>query len=138
MCDEWKRYSNFKRWFDENYTPKYDLDKDILVKGNKVYSPDTCCFVPHFINSLLINCKRNRGSYPVGVSKRGSKYIAYINRQLKHIILGHYSTPEEAFQAYKEAKESYIKEVATAYYNEGKITEKVYNALMNWKIEITD
>lgn len=138
VCDEWLTYSNFKRWFDESYVEGYDMDKDILIKGNKVYSPETCCFAPHSINSLLINCKRNRGKYPLGVSKSGNKYHAYMRKYMKYIKIGSYPTPEEAFQAYKTAKEAYIKEVATAYYNDGKITQRVYDALMKWTIEITD
>ena len=35
VCEEWLRFSNFKRWFDENYIDGFQLDKDILVKGNK-------------------------------------------------------------------------------------------------------
>lgn len=46
VCEEWWTASNFKKWFDENYVEGYQLDKDILVKGNKVYGPNTCCFVP--------------------------------------------------------------------------------------------
>lgn len=69
VCDEWLLFSNFKRWFDENYIDGYCLDKDIIVKGNKVYSPDTCCFVPKCINSLLTNRKMHRGLEPIGVSK---------------------------------------------------------------------
>lgn len=53
VCDEWLYLSNFKKWFEENYVEGYQLDKDILVKGNKVYSPETCCFVPREITLYL-------------------------------------------------------------------------------------
>lgn len=138
VCDEWIYFSNFKKWFDENYIDGYDLDKDILFKGNKIYSPHACRFVPHEINSLLINCKRNRGKYPLGVSKNGNGYSVYLRMNGEYVRLGFYHTPEEAFQAYKTAKEAYIKEVATSYYNQGKICDEIYQSLMNWIIEITD
>ena len=80
---------------------------------------------------------------PIGVYERkmvdGYKYVAYVNNNTKkHFHLGTFDTPKEAFQAYKSAKEAYIKEVATQYYNEGKITKKVYDALMKYEVEITD
>lgn len=141
VCDEWHYLSNFKRWFDDpknGYQEGYQLDKDILVKGNKVYGPDTCCFVPQRINTLLLTCKAKRGNYPVGVSKVRGSYSCHISLNGYKWHGGYFSTPEEAFATYKTAKEAYIKEVATSYYNEGKITEKVYNALMNYQVEITD
>lgn len=49
-----------------------------------------------------------------------------------------FDTQEKAFQAYKKTKEAHIQEMATKYYKDGKINEKVYNALMNYKVEITD
>lgn len=49
-----------------------------------------------------------------------------------------YNTEEEAFYAYKDAKERYIKSVAEKYFQEGKITKRVYNALMKYEVEITD
>ena len=63
----------------------YHLDKDILVKGNKVYSPETCCFVPQEINSLLVTSVRSRGDQPIGVSynKLTQKYEAYYNERRK-------------------------------------------------------
>lgn len=47
VCEEWLNYSNFKVWYGQNGIKgmALDLDKDILFKGNKVYSPETCCFV---------------------------------------------------------------------------------------------
>lgn len=138
VCPEWHYLSNFKKWFDENYIEGYALDKDILVKGNKVYSPDTCCFVPQYINALLTNCKSKRGIYPIGVSKAGNGYSAQISYNKNKGYIGYFDTPEEAFNAYKQAKEAYIKEVAQDCHNDGKITKRVYDALMNWEIEITD
>ena len=140
VCNEWKYFSNFKDWFDSNYVEGYALDKDILVKGNKVYSPETCCFVPKGLNSLLTNRKNHRGKYPLGVSKASysDNYEAAVYKNGKRVHIGTFKTPEEAFYAYKEAKETYIKEVATKYYNDGKIARNVYEALMNYKVEITD
>lgn len=140
VCDEWLRLSNFKEWFEnpENgYREGYQLDKDLLVKGNKVYSPDTCCFLPSEINSI-IKLGNNRGKYPIGVIKikqgRNKPYRA----DIKNRTIGYYATPEEAFFAYKKEKEKDIKDVATKYFNENKITKKVYEALMNFNIEMND
>lgn len=140
VCDEWLLFSNFKKWFDNNYIKGYALDKDILVKGNKVYSPETCCFVPSDINLLLINRRNHRGEYPIGVTYRTKlrKYYAQINKNGKRKHIGYYDTIEEAFAAYKQAKEAHIKEVAKSYYDKGLITKRVYDALMRYEVEITD
>lgn len=137
-CVEWHTLSNFKTFFDENYIEGYVLDKDILVKGNKVYSPETCCFVPQEINKLFITHNRNRGPYPLGVRKDGLSYRAQLNIGSIKKGLGSFPTPESAFLAYKKAKEQYIKELAEKYYKEGKITERVYLALLAYRVEITD
>ena len=142
IVPEWLLYSTFKKWFDANYISGYQLDKDLLVKGNKVYSPETCCFVPQEINKLLTNRKRHRGDFYVGVSRYQQKewvrFVAHISKGGTLVSLGYFLTPEEAFQAYKSAKEIYVKELATKYFQEGKITQKVYQALMEYQVEITD
>lgn len=150
VCDEWHRLSAFKEWFDNpanGYRDGYALDKDILIKGNKVYSPETCCFVPQEINNLIKLNKRQRGNLPLGVVKdrrrKNSRYAAQLNvktqnKEVDHKWLGSFDTPEEAFAAYKEAKEAYIKEKAKDYYSRGAITKKVYNALMQYEVGITD
>lgn len=138
VCDEWHIFSNFKKWFDANYIEGCHLDKDILVKGNKLYSPDTCCFIPAQINSLFTKRNKDRGTLPIGVALHDSKYQAHFCGRGKLNHLGTFDTPEEAFYAYKKAKEQYIKELAEKYFQEGKITEKVYNALMKYEVEITD
>lgn len=140
VCEEWLIFSNFKRWFDSDengYKDGYQLDKDIIIKGNKVYSPSTCCIVPHAINVLLTNRKKYRGNFPIGVRKTiNGRFVARARVGKRHV--GVYDTPQEAFCAYKVAKEQYIKELSEKYFQEGKITERVYNALMRYEVEITD
>ena len=141
VTPEWLLYSTFKQWFDENYVEGYALDKDIIKKNNLLYSPETCCFVPQEINALLIKGKRRRGKLPIGlVLCRRNKYKKY-QVQVKGrtpYSVGYFYTIEEAFQAYKMEKEKIIKERATQYFQEGKITQRVYQALMEYQVEITD
>lgn len=141
VCDEWLYFSNFKKWFDDpnnGYRDGYHLDKDILVKGNKIYSPDTCCFVPQEINKLFTKHNRARGKYPIGVKKDKLRYISYISLYGKQKVLGMYDDELSAFMEYKKTKENYIKEIAYKYFNDGKITQKVYDALMNYQVDIND
>jgi len=146
VCQEWLTFSNFKKWFDDpqnGYKDNYCLDKDILVKGNKIYSPETCCFVPNEINTLIINRKACRGDCLIGVTKKITKssivrYIAQVRINGKLIVLGRFDDEYSAFVSYKKAKEKHVKDVAKLYYNQGKITKKVYDALMNYKVDIND
>lgn len=139
ISDEWKYYSKFKVWYDRYYKVGCSLDKDILCKGNKIYSDNTCCFVPTKINNLILKRERDRGSYPIGVSILEGKYgVSCNNIQGKSAYLGYYDTTEEAFQVYKVYKEALIKRVAGEYFNNGKITLSVYNALLEYKVSITD
>ena len=141
MSDNFKLYSYFKEWCHKQIGFNEDgwhLDKDILVKGNKVYSEDTCCFVPPEINCTITNNKSVRGRFPQGVTYNRTKtrYRAKIRRGAKLESLGTYDTPEEAFYAYKPIKEACIKSLAEKW--KDKIDPRVYEALMNWTIEITD
>lgn len=138
VCEEWKLFSNFLAWFEVNYKEGCELDKDILFKNNKVYSPETCIFLPKRINTLILRQKRKRGEYPIGVHNNGSSFIANIKKDKKTLYLGSFKTKEEAFLAHKQAKELYIQEVAQEYFNKGEIDKRVYDALMNYKIEIID
>ncbi|MDE6649286.1 MAG: hypothetical protein K2K45_05090 [Muribaculaceae bacterium] len=137
ICKEWLVLSKFKEWHDDptnGYQEGYHLDKDILVKGNKIYSPETCCFVPAEINEQFRRVAACRGKYPVGVRKMKSRYAAYLNGK----FLGSATTPEDAFIFYKQAKEDRIKELATKYYSIRGITQRVYEAMMRYEVEITD
>lgn len=145
--DNFKSYSYFYEWCQEQVGfgnkeengCSWHLDKDILIKGNKLYSEDTCVFVPPRVNSLLVKCDASRGDCPVGVSFNNQcgnyKSVCNVGKG-ESVFLGRHSTPQEAFQAYKAFKEDYIKEVAVEYKHQ--IDERVYKALMNYTVEITD
>ena len=146
VSDNFKSYEYFYDWCnkqigfsnDGNGYP-FHLDKDLLVKGNKIYSESTCVFIPSEINSLLTKCTASRGKHLIGVSwhKTRKSFIAMVNKNKgKQEHLGYFSTEIEAFNAYKQAKESFIKEQAEKWKDE--IDERAYSALMNYQVEITD
>jgi len=114
------------------------LDKDILVKGNKLYSKDACCFVPQEVNNLLIKSDNSRGEYPVGVCfhKASGKFMASLTINGKKKNLGYFTTAEEAFQVYKAAKEAQIKVVAEKWKHI--LDERVFRALMTYEVNIDD
>jgi hypothetical protein len=140
VCSQWHNFQNFARWVEENYynigEEQICLDKDILIKGNKIYSPQTCVFVPQTINKLFTKSNKCRGNLPIGVSRMDKKYRACCSVNKKNISLGCYDTPEEAFQAYKNFKEKYIKEIAEKY--KDKIPSKLYDAMIMYQVEIDD
>ena len=144
VCEEWHNFQNFGRWYDENYyeikEEKMCLDKDILIKGNKVYSPENCIFVPNNINVLFTKSDAKRGVYPIGVykRKRNNKFVAQCKNgiQKNQITLGEFDTVEKAFNTYKSYKEQIIKNIADKYKNQ--IPEKLYKAMYTYEVEITD
>ena len=142
VCDEWLRYSNFKKWMEnpENgYVNGYHLDKDILVKNNKVYSPDTCCFVPQEVNHLFMRSfKKKQYCNPRGIHYRRGHYEVNICTNGKITYIGSAKTKEEAFAIYKKARERKIYECATLYFDKKLITEKVFKGLSEYEININD
>lgn len=146
-CNEWLNYENFYEWLHSQ--PNFDkwlngkrwaIDKDIFIKRNKIYSPDTCCLVPQNVNCLFLKREAERGKYPIGVRDNGDGFVAvcrnpFLNRSVE---IGCYSTPEKAFYAYKKYKEDIIKQVAQVEYDNGNITKECYEAMMSYEVEIDD
>lgn len=135
--ERWHDYQEFAKWCDEHkYSDLgYQLDKDILIKGNKIYSPETCCFVPREINMLFVSAARARGEFPQGVHyyKPLDKYKAIVRINGKHKQLGYHDTPEQAYEVYKREKEAHVKNMADLWF--GSIETSVYEALMDWSLE---
>lgn len=135
VCDEWRSFDVFELWFNDNYIEGNEIDKDLLKKGNKVYCPEYCCFVPSKLN-LIIGKKENiKRSSPMGVCfcKKTRSYIAQINIDSLSVNLGSFVSAELAAMAYKMAKELEVKRVAKYFFIKRKINASVYFSLLSWE-----
>ena len=148
ICNEWLDDRElFYEWVDMNFykikgEPTVELDKDILLPGNKIYGPDTCIFVPKRINDLFIHIHgRVDNGLPAGVTyseKTGTYKVSAMltcddSDKKKNVVLGYYDTIEEAFDVYKEHKKAEIIYIADLYRR--KIPEQLYQAMVNWKFD---
>lgn len=133
VAEQWHNFQVFAEWYEESWKPWMDktwqLDKDILIKGNKVYSPETCAFVPQEINKLFKMSQKRIVVYPTGIDKHSKKFRVRLG---KNKYYGVFDTIEEAFEVYKKLKENRIKEITEKY--KDKITEQIYQVLINYKI----
>lgn len=142
VCEEWHNFQNFAKWYYNNYysinEERMEIDKDILYKNNKIYSPDTCIIVPQRINNLFVKTNSKRGNFPIGVHRhKNGNYVAQCEfNDSRKRYLGCYPTVEEAFNIYKMEKEKYIKQVADKY--KSYIPEKLYDAMYKYEVEIND
>lgn len=119
----------------------WELDKDILTKGNKLYSEDTCIFVPKKINSFFVKADSLRGSNPIGVADCASKlnpYTANVTNPFTKGLeyLGCFPTKETAFEAYKQGKHNIAVRLAELYKHE--VSKEVYEILVNYYPNIKD
>lgn len=124
----WHNFQNFAEWYEENHREGFEVDKDWKNPGSKMYSEENCEFIPEHINKLIGG--KNPKNLPRGVVSNKKKYQARMHTLEGMRRLGSFNTPEQAFVVYKQAKEAYIKEVATEHYNLGNITLQVYENLI--------
>ena len=141
--EKWHNFQNYAKWYEENFYQFKDevmtVDKDILHKGNRIYSEDNCLIVPNCINCMFVKNKDKRGNLPIGVyhHKRGYYRAECSDMDLGYQQdLGEYDNPIDAFNAYKQYKENYIKRKANDF--KDLIPKKLYEAMINYKIDITD
>lgn len=108
VCPEWLYLSNFKAWMEQQDWEGKQLDKDILIRENKIYSPETCVFVDASVNLFLTERTAARGDWPIGVNWhiKVKKFQANCGDVLtgKKLYLGLFETSEEAHQAWLECK----------------------------------
>lgn len=133
VCKLWHSFANFYRWCKSdksNYNKNFYLDKDIMVRGNITYSPETCVFVPKYINNLLVGVNDSRKD--TCIRHPNKNYQVLITK--KKIFIGGYSTLREARIAYKIAKEKYIATHSYISYMKNEIPFRVYHKLCTFKI----
>lgn len=130
VCKEWFNFQNYASWYNNNFydigSGRMHLDKDVLFKNNKLYSPETCLFLPQRINMIFLE-QPNKYNLPSAISLTASgKYHADYNTKR----LGNFNTLEEAIKAHEIEKRIHIKQVAEEY--KLLLPPKVYNALLAW------
>lgn len=129
IIDEWHNFQNFAKWYHENFYDvgegRMHIDKDILMKGNRLYSPERCLIIPQRINMIFMN-KPNSQGLPNGINKMKSGYRAMYNTK----YLGIFKSVEEAINAHDTEMRIHIKSVTEDYGD--KLPSKVRMALLNW------
>lgn len=135
------RFADFAAWATGQIgwnAEDAQLDKDLLRKGNRVYGPDNCTFLPLRVNSLIITNASRRSKFPVGVrpGRTAGTFEARVNNSGTKISLGTYRDVGAAFAAYKQGKEELVRRIADEF--KSRIDPRAYAALMAYQVEITD
>lgn len=123
VCEEWKTFSNFNKWFDKHWRKGWDLDKDL--KGHLLYSPDTCVYLPKEINQCLQRHK--------GIKKSNGVWIAEYSRGGQLERIGEYGSKEEAQEAYLKEKKEYLDYLVQLY--RLSLNKEVQTLLKEYKFE---
>lgn len=100
VCEEWLSFTSFYQWWKCNYVEGYQLDKDLLIENNKIYSSETCLYVPNYLNNFLSNCQKISCSYISSIQK----YRVQISSFGKNKFIGNFANKEEAIENWKIAK----------------------------------
>lgn len=132
VIESWHNFQNFASWFYENYIQGYQLDKDLLKEGNKIYSSETCRFVPKEINLLLIKPINRKSKYHTGVSNFRDKFIVHIRKNNKQYHIGSYNSLDDAIFAYNIEKEKHVHSIVEKY--KSTLKKDLYDKLINYKI----
>lgn len=107
ICDDWSSFMEFRRWWAINQVDGWHLDKDIL-SPLKIYSPDSCIFIPPRLNSFVVDCGKSRGDLPIGVHRNGKaknfRARCRDTEKRKNVHLGYFSDAFEASSAWRSYK----------------------------------
>lgn len=136
VAPEWTYFSNFRKWMVEQHWEGMQLDKDLLVKGNKVYGPNTCAFVPSKINIILHTKESCRGDYPVGVTylKKTGKFMSSIN----NTYMGNYATYQEAHQRWQLEKARIIRETVIWWSEDSSVNKTLNKSIASNLLYVAD
>lgn len=136
VCEEWHNFQNFAEWCQTQPEMLFEdssIDKDIKVKGNKIYSPETCCFVPQYINTDVTGMKHQNSSGKAGVWKCKDSYISEITMFGAKSNLGNFSSLDDANHVHNRVKEAYISALADIF--RVKINPNIYAKLKAWRCD---
>lgn len=137
VCPEWHNFQNFAQWCQGQQgfnTPEANIDKDILVVGNRTYGPNGCCFVPRHLNAAVTGSKHTNVSGYVGVSETDyGRFTSSITLNNTGVHLGIFDTKEQAFAVYKSMKEAYIRTLSEVY--KARIRRDVYESVKMWEVK---
>lgn len=143
VLNRFSDFQNFTNWsisqigydIKDDKGQLYVLDKDILSEEFKVYSEDTCLFVPKSINNFILGSGRIRGDYPVGVykHKQSGLFHSRIKIEAKQKSLGYFTDPLSAHRAWQKAKYEMTYSIADSFKN---THEKLYEGLSKWAMKI--
>lgn len=137
VVPEWHNYQNFAEWYYSNLPSDegdFEVDKDLLYKGNRIYGPNQCTIIPGEINREMVLSSNRRGKYPIGIYWRESRQRFIVKIGKKNI--GETKTIEEGFAIYKKAKEKRYKQLAEKY--KSVLSHQAYEALTTRTIEFDD
>ena len=107
VCDEWRSFMKFREWWLENHVDGWHLDKDLLT-DNRQYSPDSCIYVPAWLNCFNLDSGASRGQCPIGVSYhiRDKSFVSLCcnPKTGRREHLGYFKTKEPARIAWMSRK----------------------------------
>lgn len=129
VCEEWLTFSNFRAWMEKQDWKGKELDKDFIVEGNKVYSPETCVFISGMLNKFFLSSGASRGEWMIGVywNKGVGKFQSLCSNPFlnKQECLGYFDNELDAHLAWKEKKHQLAQRYATK-----QTDERVIEALL--------
>lgn len=140
----WHNFATFYKWWKDNYYElpdgmgRVELDKDFKDKHSRIYGPHNCLLIPQRINGAVPKRRTIDKEFPIGITfnKEKQKYHVRVTLNGKDTHIGNYNTFEEAFSVFKSTKESELKRLAELY--KPYIPKEVYDAVINYRVEITD
>lgn len=133
VCDEWLNFQNFAEWYENHYydipNERLHIDKDIKIKNNKIYSPETCILIPQKINEIFRenNRKTTDADLPATIKRCDNGYKVRFRKE----NLGTYDTVDKCLNKYNEKKAIYIRELVEEYGN--LLPTEVAEILLQWK-----
>ena len=136
VSDNWLTFTNFKAWMQKQQWEDKQLDKDLLIEGNKVYSPNTCVFVTPMVNTFTIDCSAARGEWLVGVywDKGANKFLSRCRNPFtkKQEYLGLFTCEQEAHETWLKRKLDLAHELA-AIQKDQRVAEALINRYSNYR-----